>query len=180
MDLCARYICIDPRANPRERKESMDGRMALLPAELCKGTVTFKEFYLFVRSEINCSNDLKFWIICEQSYKDNIQMLDFKRIYKDFFSSKAPYPVAVSEITVESFKICLELSAEPAQLQRLLRLAQMEAHKLLKINSSDLSCMYCLVMNFIRLNYEIDHNLVMPVTTAWKCFSAKLQISWRK
>ena len=58
--------------------------LTLLPAELCKGTVTFKEFYLFIRSELTCSNDLKFWMICEQNYKDNIQLADFKRIYKDF------------------------------------------------------------------------------------------------
>ena len=132
--------------------------LTLLPAELCKGTVTFKEVYLFIRSELTCSNDLKFWMICEQSYKDNIQLADFKRIYKDFFSSNAPYQVALREITVESFKICLELSAEPVQLLRVLRLAQMEAHELVKINSVDLSFIYCLVMNFIRLSYKTDNH----------------------
>ena len=71
---------------------------------------------------------LKFWMICEQSCKDILQLVDFKWIYKDFLSSNAPYRVA-REITVESFKICLELAAEPTQLQRLLRLAQMEAHE---------------------------------------------------
>lgn len=132
--------------------------LTLLPAELCKGTVTFKEFYLFIRSELTCSNDLKFWMICEQNYKDNIQLADFKRIYKDFFSSNAPYRVAFREITVESFKICLELSAEPVKLLLLLRLAQMEAHKLVKINSVDLSFIYCLVMYFIRLSYKTDNH----------------------
>lgn len=66
--------------------------------------------------------------------------------------------MALREITVESFKICLELSAEPVQLLRLLRLAQMEAHELVKINSVDLSFIYCLVMNFIRLSYKTDNH----------------------
>ena len=141
--------------------------MTLLPAELCGGTVTFKEFYLFVRSII-CSNDLKFWMICEmicRSERSCIQLADFKRIYKDFLSSNAPCRVALKEITSESIKMCLELSAEPAQLQRLLRLAQIEAHELCKSHSSDLSFLYCLVMNFIHLSYEINHKSCKANTT---------------
>ena len=51
IDLYARYIST---CGATCTKETMDSRMALLPVELCDRTVTFKEFYLFVRSEFIC------------------------------------------------------------------------------------------------------------------------------
>ena len=138
----------------------MDDFVTLLPTEIRGETVTFKEFYFFVQSELKCSNDLKFWMICEQSDKADIQLTDFKRIYEDFFRINAPYQVALREVTVECFKICMELSADPAQLQRLLRLAQKEAHELVKNNFIDLSFIHCLVTNLIHLSNEIaDHKM---------------------
>ena len=95
--------------------QSIMADLTLLPAELYKATVTFKEFYLFIQSKLTCSNDLKLCMICEHSYKDNIQLADCKRIYKDFFSSNVPY-----QVELWSLKICLELSAEPVQLLYLL------------------------------------------------------------
>lgn len=87
----------------------------MLLAELCEETVMFKQFYLIVRTKLKCCNNLKFWI-CEQSHKDDVQLADFKSIYKDLFSSNAPYQVYLREIMVEAFKICLESSAEPVKL----------------------------------------------------------------
>ena len=131
----------------------MDG-LTLLPVKSCEGTLRFREFYTIVRSEMKCSNNLKFWMVCEQSVKGDVQFSDFERIYKDFLSCNAPYQVRLRELTVESFKICLELSAPPVQLLRLLRLAQMEAQELNKCNPIDVSFMYCLVINLIRLSHE--------------------------
>ena len=55
-------------------------------------------------------------MVCEQSFKGDLQFVDFERIYKDFLSCNAPYRVRLREVTIESFKICLELSAAPVKL----------------------------------------------------------------
>ena len=117
-------------------------------ASLAEETVTFKQFYYFVRS-ITCPNTLKMWMICKklklQRVGCEMEKAIFKTIYQDFFSINAPYCIAVGDFTREALKIYIEL-ANPIKIKHLLLLIQKELHETLSQEGSfDFYFIYLLV-----------------------------------
>jgi len=106
----------------------------------------FQRFYsFFTRS--NCSNQLKFWMVCEAFFKlmdadeRNLDVAHFTKIYEDFLRNSAPLKVRTSEVTIHMMKMCIEFATvdnlSPALT--LLKTAQMEVYPLLlKVLPGDL------------------------------------------